>query len=261
MRRSILLLLLSAVASAPAHATVTVHAGDSVNMFGDSITVGIGTGGPYYTPWANGINAVYNSSGPQTASLITSTTPVTASLHTGIAVTVQAPTFRGPLVLTAKGVTGNKLSDLIARVNTDVIALAPKIVIVEECVNDVIAGTALGTFTSQAATLMSDITTGIPGVQVAWVSCLSYGESYPDTNWGSTINSYNAVIQSAVTAAGGTYVDVRTPQQTYESIHNTPPPGALGGILCSDTPGIHPNPTGVTLMSTALTAVTTITTP
>jgi lysophospholipase L1-like esterase len=227
---------------------LTLQPADKMVMFGDSISTGSGWWGPYVTQ----INAAYTRAG---TAFVNSTGAVT----TGGTVTVSSASAAAnysPTVI-GKGVVGNKVSDLQARVAADVIALSPTVVIIECGVNDLILATPTGTLATNAANLLSTIKASLPTVRLAWVGILCYGENYPDTTWGATVNNYNTVLRTAIEDAGGTYIDVRTPQQTYESIYNVPPPGVIQGILCSDT--VHPNATGVQLMSDTAWATTTIT--
>lgn len=236
--------------------SLTLQPGDKIVMFGDSITAGIGFG-PWYAPWVTSVNATYTAAGTTLVSKPAAGPFV--SPHRAGAVTTSpnlAPRNYSPTIIN-KGVGGNKIVDLIARVNADVIAQSPTVVIIEEGINDVIGGTDVTTFGNNAVSLLNTITSGLPGVRLAWVSCLCYGEVYPDPTWGPPINAINAKIQTAIAGAGGTYIDVRTPQQAYEAANNTPPPGVNMGILTNDS--THPNATGIPLMSTAALAVTTIT--
>jgi len=166
-----------------------------------------------------------------------------------------------PTVINA-GVFGNTIEQMLARLNTDVIAQNPTVVIVEGGINDVHNGTDLTTFTTTANAIIANTQAALPGVRMMWMGCFCFGEQYPDP-LNATINTYNNIIISACTSGGVAYGDVRTPQQAYEQANNLPSPGAISGLLCLDNGpgayGVHPNNTlGIPMWSAVASATTTL---
>lgn len=235
---------------------LTLQPNDKIVMLGDSITAGVGDG-TWYGPWLTSVDATYTRTGTAfTSSLATATTKLataTVSAH-------WAPSNFSPTVIN-KGVVGNTVGQMLARVNADVIANSPTVVIVEGGINDAVNGTDLTTFTSNVVALISAIQVGLPGVRMMWIGCFCYGEQFPDPQ-NALINSYNAPIVTACANASVTYMDIRTPQQAYEQANNVPPPGVISGVLCLDGVGngVHPNDTlGIPLWSSTALALTNIT--
>ncbi len=150
------------------------------------------------------------------------------------------------------GVPGDKVADVLARVNADVNAHHPNVVVIEVGVNDVGGGTDPATFRTTYASLIVDIRAANPTVRIALVSVFALGEQYPDP-LNTTIVNFNWIIQSLAIDYGCVWIDARTPQQAYEAANNTPSPGVVSGVLTIETPptlGEHPNATGKSVIYT-----------
>lgn len=238
--------------------TLTLRPGDVVSFLGDSITAGVGQGSYYAANYIPTINAAY-----QKAGTVMTTTLAQATTRAGAVSTspLLAPQDYRPTVLNA-GVSGDTIAMMLARVNTDVIAHNPTVVIIEGVINDVKNGTNLGTLAATCATLISTIKAALPGVRMLWVGGFCFGETYPSAGADIPTPSYNAVVATACANAGIPYVDVRTPQQAYEAIHNPPPTSVDTGIMCLDAgpPGVHPSAAvGQPVFGTAMLAQTVLT--
>lgn len=185
-----------------------IHPNVKVVFVGDSITVG-GAQDPWYKPMTDSWARFYGASAPTVVN---------------------------------KGVSGDKVADVLARVASDVVALSPDLVWIEVGVNDRIALTDLTTLAGTCSSLLSTIRAGLPSAQIAWNSIFCYSEQFPDPGAAVT-DAYNAVISAACTAGSATYIDVRTQQQLAEAAQNVPSPGVVSGILTAEAPpalGIHP---------------------
>jgi len=197
-----------AISATPALAVV---GGNKFVMIGDSLTQG-GHGQPWYTPAVTTINGAV-------------TTPCT---------------------FVNKGVSGEKVADFVARVNTDVIAQSPQIVVIEGGINDTsLQGTPLNTFITSCNTLITNIQAGLPGVKIAWVLPLCVGEQIPDPAW-SRIAPYCQAIAQVCAQKGVTLIPTRDMQQAYDRTNNTPLPGNFQSpgpssqvLLTHD--GVHPS--------------------
>lgn len=224
--------------------------GDKLVIIGDSITEGQGQG-TWYGPWLTGLQA----SGPPLVSI-----PAGGAMTSGVASVTSVARNVNSLTVVNAGVAGNRLDQLLARLATDCIAQNPTAVIVECAVNDIAQFTPPATYRGTHDTVLGNlIAAGISAAKIASVGVFCYNEIYPDTgvgSFGAAIDAQEAQTSASCAAVGVTYVDVRTPQQLYESLHNTPPPGAQTGILCLDgagARGVHPNAAlGIPMWSLAM---------
>jgi lysophospholipase L1-like esterase len=213
---------------------LALNHGDNICFVGDSITAGSVTAA-WYLPMLSTIG--------------------TARL--GTIYNKAHPGFR----LGASGVYG---TGLIAHVS-EVIATGADVVIIEEGVNE----TVMAGFPADAATYLSLIQAGLPNARIGWLNILCAGsEKNPDPNdfpigvWPGII-AFNAAIATACANAGAFYLDVRTAQQAYEFVNNTPAPGIDHGdantLLTVD--GVHPNALGSIVMSSAVMSQCVFTSP
>lgn len=206
---------------------LTIQANDSIVVEGTSITIGVGQGS-WYAPLQTAVTANYGGS---------------------------APTW------TNKGVSGNKVTDLIARLQTDVIALNPTVVIFEGGVNDLIAGIDLVTFAASCATLIANCKAGLPSARIGWAGIMCYGEYYLTDPIQATVDSYVKAISDACIAGGVTFFNVRPRHQLFMARLNAA--GAINSVLTNDTGpqlGIHPNSTyGIPMWSSVALARMTLT--
>lgn len=261
MRTAPRLLLVGALATSlvasTASATLPIPAGAIIVEDGNSITQGVGQGAWSDANYRPTIDAAFQKSG---TALTTSLATTTTKLGTVSTSPRLAPQDFRPTWINA-GVSGDTVGMMLARVNTDVIARHPTVVIIEGGINDAKNSTNLGTFATQVASLISTIQTGLPGVPIMWIGLFCFGETYPSAGIDTLVPAYEAVIVAACASAGVTHVDVRTPQQAYEAAHNAPPTSVDTGVLCFDAspPGVHPSAAlGQPIFGTAALAQTTL---
>lgn len=225
-------LLVTLAMSSPARATLAVGPNERIVFLGTSITAGNGHAPdtePWYADAVTAIDAHY-------AADVVTTRMATATTRMATATGIPRKQNAQPVVFNA-GVAGNTIAQMTARVTTDVCAHSPTIVVIEGSVNDVT--TPLGTYQANTAALASALLACAPTAKYGWIGIFCDGEFFPDTSWGPTIASMEAANQSAAATLGGTYFDVRTPQQSLEQQFNTSPPGGVsGGLLTADN--VHP---------------------
>lgn len=237
--------------------SLTWQPGDKASFFGNSITQGVGQGSYYNANFVPAINAAYLK-----AATVVRTAQAGVMVTSAPGVVVTSPLLGiqdyRPTVLNA-GVSGDTVAMMLARVNTDVIAFHPTIVVIEGVINDVKNGTNLATLATTCASLISTLQAGLPGVRLMWIGGFCFGEKYPAQGTDANVPTYNNVVITACSNAGIPYVDVRTAQQAYEAANNIPSPGADTGILCFDAvpPGVHPSlALGQPIFGTAMLAQT-----
>lgn len=226
---------------------------------GDSITENFLGQGYYYQPFLDAINATYFKAGVNVTTARASVTVSKASAATGAALAIQ----NTRPVVTNLGVAGWKITDLYSRLPSWVNSNYTDVWL-EAGVND-LGVTSIGTFRSTYDAYLDAVIAAHPTVHIIASGILCLSEQVPSPNgYDPLIISYNAQIAASVAShsANVTYVDVRTPQQAYEVLHNLPAPGTISGVLCADVGGnngVHPNPTGIALWSTTMQGVTTFT--
>ena len=141
----------------------------------------------------------------------------------------------------ARGISGQTTYQMLARFDTDVVALAPKCVVICGGTND-IAGNQ-GVVTDQSiidniAAMASKAETA--GIKVVLCSILPCNKYYwkPDMRPAERIKTVNALIKALADEKGYSYVDYHTPMQAED--------GSLPEIYTSD--GCHPNKAGYAVM-------------
>lgn len=190
--------------------SLSIVGGNVVSMFGDSITLGSPTSAQrWYNPYVTSVNA----------GLVT------------------------PITVINAGVGGNTYQDLLNRVQTDVIAHSPDVVIVECGLNDLEQQVPIDVFVNNIGKLIDQLRAGLPNVKLMFLSMMCFGEVFPDPN-NTVVQQYVDAQRFVCVGRNVPFVDERTPQQAYEAIHNIPPPGVNSGLLTSD--GGHPNSTAGT---------------
>lgn len=237
-----------------------IIAGDRVHFVGDSIT-NFGwfnpTGG-----FVDQVNATWASPAP---------TPIPASasgghivVTGGVAIAGNTQPTRRAITVTSSGVVGNKAADIAGDVASRIVAFNPTKVILEVVINDVIQGTAPTAFAASYDSIITQTLSSLPSVKFLCLSALCYGEQWqagpawgPNTGDSQIITLDNA-IQTICTNRGMFYADTRAAQVIYESINNTPAPGAVDGFVTADA--VHPiNPSGQVLMGTWVFPAVTVT--
>jgi hypothetical protein len=169
-----------------------------------------------------------------------------------------------PCTFVNNGHVGDRIIELNARVNADIVGQSPQptVVLIQDGANETGAGnfdsqstnggpTDVDTFLTNSRQCIDRIR-AIPSVRIGWVGPLCKGENYPDPT-NAQYNWVIRLIQQVCAEKGITYFDVRAAQQEYERINNGPPPGAATGVLTNDGThtGIGPgaNPLGAVLMA------------
>ena len=148
----------------------------------------------------------------------------------------------------AKGISGQTTYQMLARFDTDVVALAPKCVVICGGTND-IAGNQ-GVVTDQSiidniAAMASKAE--MAGIKVVLCSILPCNKYYwkPDMRPAERIKTVNVLIKALADEKGYSYVDYHTPMQAED--------GSLPEIYTSD--GCHPNKAGYAVMETIVVPV------
>jgi lysophospholipase L1-like esterase len=239
MRLARLVFAAAFLASAPARATITIHAnsnplilatGDSIMARGvlqpvggllDQLQTGLGTG---VAAVAQGGNV--------------------AAVAQGGNVTPAAVGYR----FINTGINGDTIEGVAAGIQSRVLTYHPDIVIFNLGVNNIHG--VLGTEETNYNNMVSAVVTALPSVQVGMMSILCFGENWsagtPPT-WanGSTdtfmvgFNSYlGTTLTTTYSANNATLLDDNTPLlTTWEPVHNAPAPGAAQAFTGD---GVHP---------------------
>ena len=192
---------------------LTIQTGDVVVPLGDSITFGSANQGgvPWYNPYKTWVQAG-----------ISGTTWFNA------------------------GVSGNTAAQMRARIATDVVPHAPKVVLVSNGTNDAFLRVDIGDYIVTNQGIVDDLKAALPGVKIACVGTMCRGEFYPDPSniqWGA----YSLALNKVANDNGLPFIDTRTAELSYESVHNTPPPGTAIDELTVD--GEHLSTIGINLWS------------
>lgn len=147
-----------------------------------------------------------------------------------------------------------RTSQILANVNTMILAYNPTVVFLEAGTNDTIFDTPGSQFSADYAALLAAIQSGLPGVQIGCMSVLCDGEQWSSAGWTENpedpqILDINTRMEAAAIAAGCTYIDQRATLLAYEMAVNTPEPGLDQGFATSDT--VHPTTAGKLVMADA----------
>jgi lysophospholipase L1-like esterase len=174
-----------------------------------------------------------------------------------------------PLSVTASGVAGNKVADILADVPGRITNYNPEIVVLEVGINDAMVGGTIPDFRVSYDALLDAVITWNSAVKILCISAWMNGETWVSNplRWAglganNRIDAVNAEIAASCTArsANCTYADIRSPTLIYESLHNTPEPGVVFGVLADAPDGVHPNTTGKIQMGTYAFAYVTVST-
>lgn len=220
---------------------VDVFRSERIAIQGDSITT------PYawYGPLQTTINAAYLA--PITPKVVLAGTPaVAAPVHAG-AVTSAAPGTAGDFRPTwgIYGHSGQGIDYLLAN-EAEVISFNPTLILLEIGTNNF--GTP--SMAAKMTQLCNDYLAALPSVRIgvmSVVSSIAGGEQNPDPV-NASVNGLNANLAAGADATGAAYLDMRTVEQAYEAVNNTPSPGSFIGPLTVD--GVHPkDPAGTTWWS------------
>ena len=151
---------------------------------------------------------------------------------------------RGEYELTGAGVSGNKVYDLYLRMEDDVIAHSPDIVVIWVGVNDVWhkkmgTGTDADKFERFYQALIKKFKAA--HIQVIVCTPATIGEKYDNTNeQDGDLNKYSNIIRKIAREQQLTLVDMRREFEDYEKSHN--PDNLEKGLLTVD--GVHLNDAG-----------------
>lgn len=146
------------------------------------------------------------------------------------------------------GISGNKVTDLLSRVETDVLAKKPSIVVLYIGINDVwhfefvsrgLSGTPKEVFKEGLRTLISRIQSH--GSKVILCTPSIIGEKNDGSNkYDVMLDEYSAISREEALAAGALLCDLRKSFLDYIHINN--PSNSEKNILTYD--GVHLNDTG-----------------
>jgi lysophospholipase L1-like esterase len=148
------------------------------------------------------------------------------------------------LEIVGKGVSGNRVPDLLARLNRDVLSLSPDLVVIYIGINDVWhsqsgAGTSETEFESGLTSIVQQIS--VTGAKVILCTPSVIGEKTDGTNPLDTmLDEYAAISRKVAVATGSTVIDLRKMFLRDLKILNSG--NAEKGILTSD--GVHLNDAG-----------------
>ena len=158
----------------------------------------------------------------------------------------------GAYELTGAGVGGNKIYDLLFRIDEDVIARKPDVVVVYEGVNDVWhkkagTGTDLDKYEKFYTSVLKKLES--KKIRLILVTPACIGEKKNNANaMDEDLNKYCDVIRKLAANFHCTLVDFRKLAQSYETKNNTE--NKDQGLLTTD--GVHLTDTGNQLLADAL---------
>jgi GDSL-like Lipase/Acylhydrolase family len=161
------------------------------------------------------------------------------------------PTDTGNLAWFNSGVSGDDCTNVVGNVGPRVNAFQPDLLIMWVGVNCVQHSVSDATCLANHASIIAQAKAFNPQLQVIAMSPLCIGENWPrGANANDTaLDAKAAIVQSTVQAAGGTYVDLRTPMFAYEAINNPGHLTILGPLTNNDASAIHPNDVGRAFLS------------
>jgi lysophospholipase L1-like esterase len=156
----------------------------------------------------------------------------------------RRPDGSGPTVIGA-GVSGNKVPDLEARLDRDVLQKKPSVVVIYIGINDVwhfqlgIGGTSKERYESGLRNLISRISAADARVILCTPSVI--GEKADGTNpLDAQLDAYAEISRTVAATTGVVLCDLR--QDFLAALRKGNPDNALQGILTRD--GVHLNPAG-----------------
>jgi len=156
------------------------------------------------------------------------------------------PADTGFLAWFNSGVAGDDCTNVVGNVGTRVNAFRPDLLIDWVGVNCVQHAVSDATCLANHASIITQAKAFNPDLQVIAMSPLCIGENWPDgaNANDAALDAKAAIVKNTVEAAGGTYVDLRTPMFAYEAIHNSGHLTILGPLTNNDASAIHPNDVG-----------------
>jgi lysophospholipase L1-like esterase len=219
---------------------IVVTAGDSISAFG------------YFTAAGGCADQINAQLGPFQASYTATSSGVAARVG-GVVANVGTVTVpKIPIRVVNTGVAGITSDDILADMPGFIFNANPDVLVLEIGTNEHPGATPPFPLTKSEANLRSIIgqtRAWKPGIPILVVGLLTFDEQWtstPSLGWSpvdADTDAHNAMKQRVCADYSGVvYGEVRIPALTYESLHNTPEPGATSGVLTGD--GRHPNPTG-----------------
>jgi isoamyl acetate esterase len=147
--------------------------------------------------------------------------------------------------LIGSGIGGNKVYDLFFRMERDVLAKKPDIVVIWIGVNDVWHKSSFGTGTDidKFETMYSEIISRLQkeGIKVFCCTPACIGEKTDHSNQqDGDLNEYSKIIRKAATSQGAGIIDIRKSFTDYNLQHNKD--NKRSGVLTTD--GVHLNEIG-----------------
>jgi lysophospholipase L1-like esterase len=237
-----------------ANATTVINGGELMLYTGDSITA---NGWPTISGGLQDqINSQFaNHVGPIYSTLAGGSTVATLKAGSTTA-TVASVTTRKSVRSVNTGVAGNQTADIAAAVSARITNYNPDVITILIGINDIFNSINPATTQANYTSILTQIRSWSSSVRIVLVSVLVYGEHWASgpLRWGPNtpdldagINSLNATIQGLAATYNCTYIDMRTPLLTWESLNNTPEPGVHDGPFAGGGP--HPTiPAGEILM-------------
>jgi len=184
---------------------------------------------------------------------------IVAHYNAGSSSTFQAPRFVN------KCVSGAATGDVAGRIATELAVNPYTHVLIYLGINDAHNSVALATSQANIATIVSAVQAASSHPQLLWVGPFAWGEKWP-TGQNTTVDGFidggspgawagiDGAISTAVTAAGGVFIDARRyGYAVYEPLNNTPSPGVtVGPYTRPDTLGAHINEAGRALVTSLI---------
>ena len=164
----------------------------------------------------------------------------------------RAPSFE----IVGAGVSGNKITDLLARVDKDVLSKRPSIVVIYIGINDVwhfefaargLTGTTKEHFEAGLKELITKIRSA--GAQVVLCTPSVIGEKNDGTNKeDAMLDAYSAVSRNVASETGASLCDLRKTFLEYLLLNN--PSNAEKNVVTID--GVHLNDSGNQLVAESI---------
>jgi lysophospholipase L1-like esterase len=165
----------------------------------------------------------------------------------------------GSITVTNTAQAGYTAVEMAHQVHNRVGIYNPDVVAITIGLNDIRVATAGSVIAAAVASILYGIRAECPNAQILLVGMWMFGEQWLSgpLRWAPAsdhnIDTINALIATECTTYGAAHPDVRGPALVYESLHNTPEPGVVSGVLTNDGEGIHPDTAaGRTQMSDAV---------
>lgn len=243
--------------SGEAIATQAVSDGDITVFTGDSTSDPAGPFDWYTNTFVPGVNAQFHP----TVKLVDGKGTGSAGVCTGTAGKPGTGALAGSISVIGDGISGSVAATIATNAPTLIVANHPASLFLAVGTNDIAFGTDPSAFRASYDSILSQALAGTPVPKIWCMSIYARFEAWttgPAWNNADDANvaTFNSQIAASCAAAGGVYVDTRTPLLTWE-VTNNPAKDPSGHALQSD--GIHLQTTGKIQIGTAALAAVSVT--